>query len=163
MNRYKTALISGLLLTSTAFAHEATAIIQATSDNKQLGTITFTQSQYGVLITPKLSGLTQGLHGLHLHQHPNCGDHGNDAKGHFDPQNTNTHKGPYDNGHLGDLPALYVDANGQATTQTLAPRLKLQDLQNLAVMIHEHGDNYSDTPPLGGGGARIACGIATVN
>jgi Cu-Zn family superoxide dismutase len=27
-------------------------------------------------------------------------------------------------------------------------------------MIHEGGDNYSDEPaPLGGGGARIACGV----
>jgi superoxide dismutase, Cu-Zn family len=26
-------------------------------------------------------------------------------------------------------------------------------------MIHANGDNYTDTPPLGGGGAREACGI----
>jgi Cu-Zn family superoxide dismutase len=27
-------------------------------------------------------------------------------------------------------------------------------------MIHEGGDNYADEPkPLGGGGARIACGV----
>ena len=27
-------------------------------------------------------------------------------------------------------------------------------------MIHAGGDNYSDTPaPLGGGGARIVCGV----
>jgi Cu-Zn family superoxide dismutase len=27
-------------------------------------------------------------------------------------------------------------------------------------MIHAGGDNYSDEPePLGGGGARIACGV----
>jgi Cu-Zn family superoxide dismutase len=27
-------------------------------------------------------------------------------------------------------------------------------------MIHESGDNYSDTPKkLGGGGGRIACGV----
>jgi Cu/Zn superoxide dismutase len=29
-----------------------------------------------------------------------------------------------------------------------------------AAMQHPNGDNYSDTPkPLGGGGARIACGV----
>jgi len=28
-------------------------------------------------------------------------------------------------------------------------------------MIHAGGDNYSDQPePLGGGGGRIACGVA---
>ena len=27
-------------------------------------------------------------------------------------------------------------------------------------MVHASGDNYSDDPaPLGGGGARIACGV----
>ena len=26
-------------------------------------------------------------------------------------------------------------------------------------MIHSGGDNYSDEPKLGGGGARVACGV----
>jgi Cu-Zn family superoxide dismutase len=26
-------------------------------------------------------------------------------------------------------------------------------------MIHNGGDNYSDTPQLGGGGARMVCGV----
>jgi Cu-Zn family superoxide dismutase len=42
----------------------------------------------------------------------------------------------------------------------VAPRLKLADVTNRAVIIHEGGDNYSDKPkPLGGGAGRIACGI----
>ena len=54
---------------------------------------------------------------------------------------------------------LYVNADGKATTPTLAPRLKLSDIQGLTLMVHANGDNYSDTPPLGGGGAREACGV----
>ncbi len=61
---------------------------------------------------------------------------------------------------MGDLPALVVDNNGVATTAVIAPRLKLADIQGRAIMIHAGGDNYSDSPlPLGGGGARIACGV----
>lgn len=31
-------------------------------------------------------------------------------------------------------------------------------------MVHEGGDNYSDDPkPLGGGGARVACGVVGVD
>jgi Cu-Zn family superoxide dismutase len=43
----------------------------------------------------------------------------------------------------------------------LAPRIKdIQALKGHALMIHAGGDNYSDQPkPLGGGGARIACGV----
>ena len=33
-------------------------------------------------------------------------------------------------------------------------------LRGKSVVIHAGGDNYSDQPqPLGGGGARIACGV----
>jgi Cu-Zn family superoxide dismutase len=42
----------------------------------------------------------------------------------------------------------------------IARRLKLADVKGRAIMIHAGGDNYSDQPaPLGGGGARIACGV----
>ena len=45
--------------------------------------------------------------------------------------------------------------------QTLtAPALTLADVEGRTLMIHENGDNYSNEPkPLGGGGARIACGV----
>ena len=43
----------------------------------------------------------------------------------------------------------------------LAPRLKLDDLQGRALMIHSGADNHADHPaPLGGGGARVGCGVA---
>ncbi|MFN3919079.1 MAG: superoxide dismutase family protein, partial [Methylohalobius sp.] len=72
---------------------------------------------------------------------------------------TNRHGTPWGDGHLGDLPPLYVDADGQAQLPVLAPRLKLADLKGRALIVHAGGDNYSDHPePLGGGGARIACG-----
>ena len=152
-------LLSCVLGCSALEAAEATVIISATQTQAPIGTVVFTESPYGLLITPNLSNLPAGLHGFHLHQHPNCGDHGNDAGGHFDPQNINSHQGPYGKGHLGDLPVLYVSTDGKASTPTLAPRLKLSDLKGLTVMIHANGDNYSDTPPLGGGGLREACGV----
>jgi len=63
-------------------------------------------------------------------------------------------------GHLGDLPALTVGADGTASAAVIAPRLKMADLKGRSLMIHAGGDNYSDTPsPLGGGGARAACGV----
>ena len=81
------------------------------------------------------------------------------AGGHYDPTKTDRHAGPYGNGHLGDLPVLYVDKEGQASLPVLAPRLKVADLNGRSLMIHAGGDNYSDLPEkLGGGGGRIACG-----
>ena len=56
--------------------------------------------------------------------------------------------------------ALVVAADGKATLPVLAPRLGVKDVTGHSIMIHEGGDNYSDQPkPLGGGGARIACGV----
>ena len=82
------------------------------------------------------------------------------AGGHYDPAGTGKHKGPYEDGHLGDLPALYFDAEGKATHPVLAPRIKISDLKGHAFIIHAGGDNYRDYPKaLGGGGARVACGV----
>ena len=81
------------------------------------------------------------------------------AGGHFDPKSTGQHKGPYGTGHLGDLPPLFVN-DGIANIPTLAPRLQVSDVLGHAVIIHAGGDNFSDDPaPLGGGGARSACGV----
>lgn len=133
-----------------------------------VGTISAIETPYGVLLTPELSGLSPGLHGFHLHQNPDCAPKEQDGKqvaalaagGHYDPAQTGRHEGPYGNGHLGDLPALFVTSDGTATYPVLAPRLKLSDLKGHALMLHAGGDNHADQPrKLGGGGARIACGV----
>jgi superoxide dismutase, Cu-Zn family len=59
------------------------------------------------------------------------------------------------------MPVLTVDAGGKATKPVTAPHLTVADVKGRSIMVHGGGDNYSDQPaPLGGGGARIACGVA---
>lgn len=137
-------------------------------NDKEAGEVVFIPNRYGLLVVPKLSGLPPGLHGFHIHENGDCGPNGANgqqgpglaAGGHLDPENTGKHRGPYEPGHLGDLPALYVDEQGRALLPVLAPRLTVADLHGHALMIHQGGDNYSDIPaPLGGGGPRIACGV----
>lgn len=132
------------------------------------GTVTISETRYGLVLTPNLHGLTPGMHGFHVHQNPSCAAGmkggkmvpGLAAGGHFDPAMANHHGPPWGDGHLGDLPALFVDETGHATSPVLAPRLKLRDVKGRALMIHAGGDNYSDQPKkLGGGGARVACGV----
>ena len=64
-------------------------------------------------------------------------------------------------GHVGDLPLLEVAADGSAVKSLKAPHIKdLEAVRGHSLVIHVGGDNYSDQPaPLGGGGARIACGV----
>jgi Cu-Zn family superoxide dismutase len=143
--------------------------IDASGKVTPIGTVTLTETPYGVLFTPNLTALPGGMHGFHLHEKSSCASSTADgivtvaggAGGHWDPDHAGKHEGPYGQGHMGDLPGLYVAADGTATTPVLAPRIKdLSQLHGLALMIHAGGDNHSDHPAkFGGGGARIACGI----
>ncbi|BFM22399.1 superoxide dismutase [Cu-Zn] SodC [Gilvimarinus japonicus] len=139
--------------------------VDASGTSQALGEIHLEQNQYGIVFKPDLAGLTPGVHGFHLHANGSC-DAGEDgtpagaAGGHYDPRAMDKHEGPWGDGHLGDLPALYVSASGEVHSPVLAPRLELNDLDEKALMIHSGGDNYSDTPEkLGGGGKRVACGV----
>jgi len=155
----KILTIIALLSLSSLHAGSIKVFMQTTGGNMPVGTIEFKDSEFGLIIYPDLSMLPPGAHGFHLHEKPSCADSGMAAGGHYDPGNTNSHLGPYGKGHLGDLPVLIVDAQGNAKLPILAPRLKTNSLDNLTVMIHAGGDNYSNYPKLGGGGKRVACGI----
>ncbi len=167
-------LSSTLLLTFTcAWASSAELSVAMNAvDSKgvsaALGTIAVTESKYGLVFTPALKGLTPGLHGFHVHENPSCAAGLKDgavaaaigAGAHYDPSLSKKHGTPWGDGHLGDLPPLFVDANGAAVQAVLAPRLKLSDLSGRSLMLHAGSDNHADMPmPLGGGGARVACGV----
>lgn len=133
-----------------------------------VGQVTVSETSYGLVFTPSLTGLLPGLHGFHVHENAACDTKEMNGKatpalaagGHFDPSASKRHGLPWGDGHLGDLPALYVDATGAASLPVLSPRLKMSDLKGRSLMIHAGGDNHADHPaPLGGGGTRIVCGV----
>ncbi|WP_296256050.1 MULTISPECIES: superoxide dismutase [Cu-Zn] SodC [unclassified Pseudomonas] len=144
-------------------------LVSAEGEPQPIGQITLSETAYGLLFTPKLTSLPAGVHGFHVHENGSCDAGTKDgnkgaalaAGGHFDPDRTGRHLGPYADGHLGDLPAIYVTENGEASYPVLAPRLKeISRIKGHALMIHAGGDNYADMPmPLGGGGDRVACGV----
>ena len=161
--------ISGALA-SNALAQEVTLHkVSAEGVGEAIGTVDIEQTKYGLLFTPKPNGLTPGVHGFHVHANGSCEPGVSEGKtvaagaagGHLDPQKTGKHLGPYGEGHLGDLPAIYVDEKGNADYSVLAPRLKsLDEIKGKALMVHIGGDNHADHPqPLGGGGGRYACGV----
>ena len=169
--RVISAIVAGIA--SAAYAANTTVTINAIDANgagKQIGTIELSDTKEGLRIAPQLSELPPGDHGFHVHVNPDCGPangpNGQPAAGlaagsHYDPANTGKHLGPQGEGHKGDMPVLTVDASGKATKAVTAPHLTLADVIGHSIMIHSGGDNYSDQPaPLGGGGARIACGVA---
>jgi superoxide dismutase, Cu-Zn family len=173
-----TAITTGILFLTAASASAAEKapkpvkvdinFIDTTGVGKPAGTITVKQTADGLELDTKLKGLAPGEHGFHLHENGSCAPADKDGKpaagqaagGHFDPDATKAHKGPGGGGHKGDLPKLEVDAKGEANAKLKVAGLKLDDVKGKALMIHEGGDNYADAPkPLGGGGARVACGV----
>ena len=145
-------------------------LLDPVKGNQHAGHVYITESQYGLVFTPELKGLAVGLHGFHIHENPSCDAKEKDGKltaglaagGHWDPKGAKAHGFAWsDEAHLGDLPALYVDADGTSSNPVLAPRLKtLAEIKGRSLMIHAGGDNHSDHPaPLGGGGPRMACGV----
>ena len=174
--RPRNLLFGNLLLASllgislSAMATEQIVVIRSISPDgigKMIGTVKLSDSEKGLVLDPDLGELKPGEHGFHIHENPSCEPATKDGKttaggaagGHYDPAKTGEHKGPRGKGHMGDLPALVVKDDGSATSKVVAPRLKLEQLHGRALMIHEGGDNYSDTPKLGGGAGRIACGV----
>lgn len=144
--------------------------VNAQGTGESIGHVTLSDSPFGVVITPHLTGLPPGVHGFHLHTNPSCAPASKDGKamaamaagGHWDPEKTGEHGMPWDShAHQGDLPPLFVLSDGSVDQPVLAPRLKsIADLRHHALVIHAGGDNHSDKPaPLGGGGARLACGV----
>ncbi len=143
--------------------------VDADGIGDSLGTILLEDTEHGLLLTPDLADLPPGIHGFHVHGDASCEPAENDdgeltaalqAGGHYDPDGAGRHEGPYGEGHRGDLPVLTVGEDGAASLPVLAPRLDLDEMAGRSLMIHAGGDNYADEPaPLGGGGARLACGV----
>ncbi len=167
--KYVTAMLFTCL---SASAWADTAVTMNLVDEKglgaEIGKISISETKHGLVFTPALQGLSPGLHGFHVHQNPGCEPKEKEGKmvaalaagGHLDPAGSNRHGEPWGEGHLGDLPPLFVDASGAATQPVLAPRLKASDVAGRAIMIHAGGDNHADQPAaLGGGGPRVACGV----
>ena len=159
---------------NTAHAASGTVVMNSIDANgvaKKLGTLELSDTKTGLQIKPRLTDLPAGRawiacprqSGLWSRQRSKwpAPAAGIAAGGHYDPANTGKHLGPQREGHKGDMPVLTVETGGKATKPVTAPHLALADVKGRSsTVIHAGGDNYSDQPaPLGGGGARIACGV----
>ena len=171
MKRFTLAMLTLVVCAGAQAASEEVKMNLVTPQGigQSIGTVKITETDKGLEFSPDLNALPPGEHGYHVHAKGSCEPAMKEGKpsaaeaagGHLDPQNTGKHEGPEGMGHLGDLPALVVNNDGKATDPVVAPCLKkLDEVKGKALMIHVGGDNMSDHPkPLGGGGARYACGV----
>lgn len=182
------ALLAGLAVQSSAVASvpadawQASAALTA-ADGSSLGTVTFTGDADHTIVDIQLESVTEGLdgfHGIHIHANDDGGtcDPGadppfSDVGGHWNPDGT-TH-----GQHAGDLPVVFVDSNGTASSRVTLGALDGVDLiAGRAVVLHAGPDNLANIPDryetlgseptvgpdeatlaAGDAGGRIGCGI----
>lgn len=141
----------------------AVATLEATKGNSAGGTVTFTQKGDKVTVTTKVTGLTPGQHGFHIHEKGDCssGD-GMSAGGHFNPFGKPHGNPSAADHHAGDMSALGADASGNASLTADMDAVTIGsgigDIVGKAVIVHKDPDDYK-TQPTGNSGARVACGV----
>lgn len=161
------ALFSAALPSAAAGPKSAHAEI-VNAQGAKVGTAKITSNAKGVKISVKVSQLTPGEHGIHIHAVGKCeGPAFTSAGGHFNP--TGAHHGvnnPQEpRPHAGDLPNLVVGANGKGSLSFTADGVTLGDGSNslfheggTSIVIHAKADDLK-SDPSGNSGDRIACGV----
>jgi len=149
---------------SQAAGGSAAATLRDTS-GASVGTIALAETGSGMLLSGSLTGISPGIHGIHIHTVGRCDTPGfTSAGGHFNPeQKRHGFRNPA-GAHAGDLTNISVPPGGTLTFDLLLPHATLRgtnallDADGSAIVIHAGADDYS-TDPAGSSGSRIACGV----
>lgn len=176
------ALLGCFAITINSQAEEEKAAVAAKAEiftcaeePKKIGDATLVEkpSEEGIKVVSvtielKDSGLTEGKHGVHIHEVANC-QPCTAARGHFDP---GPHSASSPDGnhpfHMGDLINIELDESGTGVLKTTTTRVTLSkgplsifDDDGSAFIIHVNEDTFCPEGEVAGcaGGGRAACGI----
>jgi Cu-Zn family superoxide dismutase len=170
--KYAFVALAATLFAGTATAADAPAnqrIELKNSTGAAIGSALLTNAPKGVLLKVELKGVAPGWHGLHFHEKGDC------SKSDFTSAGGHVHGGPTmvhgllnpDANEAGDLPNIFVAADGSANAEIFTTfvslggvdgRQDLTDKDGSAIVVHANADDHK-TQPIGGAGARIACGV----
>ncbi|KAF7395985.1 hypothetical protein HZH68_010035 [Vespula germanica] len=154
-------------------AEELVAVVHLTSHDASVrnisGDITITQSLPNgpVKLSGKVNGLTEGLHGFHIHEKGDIKEGCTSTGAHFNPEN-NIHGAPEDTvRHVGDLGNIRANADGEAVidiTDTIISLTGPNSILGRAIVVHSDEDdlgkgNSTLSLSTGNAGGRWACGI----
>ncbi|RVV97687.1 superoxide dismutase family protein [Mesobaculum littorinae] len=138
----------------------ATAALMNT-EGEEIGTATLEETASGLThVTIEAEGISEGIHGVHIHETGDCGDGDfSAAGGHLagDMEHGLVEGGP----HPGDLPNAHVQSDGVLAMEAFKSDLDwdmLMDDDGAAFVIHAGADDY-ESQPSGDAGDRVACGV----
>ena len=170
MPRLLALLLTLFALTATADQGLPRALAEILDrDGESIGQAEFIQAESGTLIRLNLEGLPPGPKAIHIHAMGTCDDHCDGfmaSGGHLNPDGRKhgllNPEGP----DAGDLPNFFVHDSGMAWAEFYTTAASLDgsfgatilDGDGAAIVIHENPDDHF-SQPIGGAGARIACGV----
>jgi len=144
----------------------AVAEMAPTEGNSVSGTVVFMQGDDSLQVSVELTGLEAGTsHGFHVHETGDCSaPDGTSAGGHYNPEG-HDHALP-DAGprHAGDMGNVTADDEGNVRVSLEFSNITLggpNPIEGRAVILHASPDDGGQ--PTGNAGARIACGVITMD
>ncbi|KAL1191077.1 Superoxide dismutase [Cu-Zn] 2 [Cardamine amara subsp. amara] len=153
-------------LTVVSALKKAVAVLKGTSDVE--GVVTLSQEDGGsTTVNVRITGLTPGPHGFHLHEFGDTTNGCISTGPHFNPNNL-THGAPEDEiRHAGDLGNINANADGVAETTIVDCQIPLTGPNSVvgrAFVVHELKDDLGKgghelSLTTGNAGGRLACGV----
>lgn len=145
----------------TSHARPAAQARLVDSAGKEAGRVTFMVMGDMLTGVVNASGLTPGVHAMHIHAVGKCeGPAFTSAGPHLNPDAKQHGLENPLGAHQGDLPELTAGADGKAhatfTARTTLPALF--DADGAVFVVHAAADD-NKTDPSGNSGARILCGV----
>lgn len=162
------ALIAGVLPLSASAEDRALANFFDRKGNA-VGQAQLMETAHGVLIRVTLINVPPGIHGFHIYETGKCdAPDFESAGGIFNPFGASHGIQSPDGKMAGDLPNIFVDANGTLTFEVVADEVTLGtdsegllfDTDGSALIVRQDADNYKSQPD-GRTGERIACAVVT--
>jgi Cu-Zn family superoxide dismutase len=186
------ALAAGLVTATVADAHgRSTKANLVAADGAKIGTVEFKSDHDHTTVRVRLAGAPglDAFHGFHIHAN-DVTTNGDgciadpaaapstwfvSADGHYNPT------GESHSHHVGDMPVVYVNADGSVETRFSIDKIDPRDLAGKVVILHAGADNFNNVPlgtgltqytansadataataKTGNAGDRIACGVIT--
>lgn len=157
------AVIIGCKTTNLIPEKQLNIAFESKSNSNVKGTATFSETKGVVTLEAKLTGLTPGVHAIHIHEKADCSSaDGKSAGGHWNPTFKKHGKWGSAEHHKGDIGNFTADVYGNATVIFKTDQWCIdcgdatKDIVGKGLIVHADPDDY-ETQPTGNAGGRVAC------
>ncbi|NCT10920.1 MAG: superoxide dismutase family protein [Flavobacteriia bacterium] len=137
--------------------------LEAKSNSTVSGIATFSEKNGEVTFQATMTGLTPGVHAIHIHEKSDCSSpDGTSAGGHWNPEFKKHGKWGDAEYHKGDIGNFTADQNGKGTISLKTDEWcigcddKTKNILNKSIIVHANPDDFV-TQPTGNAGGRVAC------